>query len=201
MDGDSQRPRQVTPSAVSMEQRQVVPNALLGTMIFVLTEIMFFAGMISAFLISKASTPGGIWPPPGQPRLPVEATAFNTVALLLSGAAMVVAHQQFKKSPSKATVPFLVAAALGVFFVGFQGFEWAGLLNHGLSMSSGPYGAFFFLIVGSHALHAVIGLAILAKVFVLLRQGALSLGGMQGMTLYWLFVVLLWPVLYWQVYL
>ncbi len=184
-----------------MEQRQVVPNALLGTMIFVLTEVMFFAGMISAFLISKASAPGGIWPPPGQPRLPVEATAVNTVVLLLSGAAMYYANRKFKHDPLKAKAPFLVAAALGVFFVGFQGFEWVGLLGHGLSMSSGPYGAFFFLIVGSHALHAVVGLAILAKVFGWLRQGSLSLGGMQAMTLYWSFVVLLWPVLYWQVYL
>ena len=201
MDGDGQQPLRVDAPDMSMEQRQVVPNALLGTMIFVGTEIMFFAGMISAFLISKASTPGGIWPPPGQPRLPVEATALNTVALLLSGVAMVVAYHQFKKSPSKATAPFLVSAVLGVFFVVFQGFEWVGLLDHGLTMSSGPFGAFFFLIVGTHALHAVIGLGILAKVFVLLRQGALNLGGMQALTLYWIFVVLLWPILYWQVYL
>ena len=38
--------------------------------------------MISAFLIVKGGS--AVWPPPGQPRLPIEATAFNTAVLLAS---------------------------------------------------------------------------------------------------------------------
>ena len=53
--------------------------------IFVATEIMFFAGLMSAHTIAKATVLGGVWPPPGQPRLPVERTAINTAILLLSG--------------------------------------------------------------------------------------------------------------------
>ena len=47
-----------------------MPHGLFGMAIFVISEIMFFAGMISAFLIVKAAATS--WPPLDQPRLPVE---------------------------------------------------------------------------------------------------------------------------------
>ena len=64
-------------------RRQIVPNGMLGMLIFTLTELMFFLALISAFLIIKARS--DVWPPLDQPRLPVEMTAFNTVLLLISG--------------------------------------------------------------------------------------------------------------------
>ena len=62
-----------------------LPNSVLAMIIFVVTEIMFFAALMSAHTIARATVPGGVWPPAGQPRLPVERTAFNTAMLLLSG--------------------------------------------------------------------------------------------------------------------
>ena len=47
-----------------------VPNAVLGTIVFVVAETMFFAGLISAHTIARASAIGGMWPPAGQPRFP-----------------------------------------------------------------------------------------------------------------------------------
>ncbi|NIP14241.1 MAG: hypothetical protein GWM88_05715, partial [Pseudomonadales bacterium] len=52
-------------------------------LLFIIPETMVFAGLISAFSIVRAQFP--LWPPPDQPRLPIEETAVNTVALLLSG--------------------------------------------------------------------------------------------------------------------
>ena len=46
--------------------------------LFVFTEVMLFAGLISAFSIARATAIGGMWPPPNQPRLPIATTAFNT---------------------------------------------------------------------------------------------------------------------------
>ena len=48
----------------------VVSSAILGTLIFVVAEVMFFSGAISAFTISRASAPPGIMPPPGMPDMP-----------------------------------------------------------------------------------------------------------------------------------
>ena len=46
-----------------------------------------------------------------------------------------------------------------MFFVVFQGFEWVRLIGEGLTMTSGTLGAFFYLIVGMHALHAFAAIA------------------------------------------
>lgn len=69
----------------------VVSSGVLGMTLFVMTEIMLFSGMISAFAIVKASS--AIWPPPDQPRLPLEETAFNTLALLASGVLLYLAQR------------------------------------------------------------------------------------------------------------
>ena len=72
--------------------RQIVSSGVLGMLLFVFTEAMLFAGMISAHAIVKSRAAGQMWPPFGQPRLPVESTALNTAALLASGLILVIAH-------------------------------------------------------------------------------------------------------------
>ena len=65
-------------------RRTAVPSPILGMVIFVITEVMMFAGLISAFVIARQGSPIE-WPPPWQPRLPVVITSFNTCVLLASG--------------------------------------------------------------------------------------------------------------------
>ena len=177
----------------------VLPSAVLGMLIFVITEAMLFAGLISAFLIVKASSLGA-WPPPGQPRLPVEETAFNTAALLLSGIMLWRARRAFAELPSRALRPLAIAMGLGAFFVLFQGYEWAMMLGQGLTLGSSNHGSFFYLIVGAHALHAVGGLALLGSAWWRLRRGFLSGSSFAAAQVFWLFVVGLWPILYLLVY-
>jgi len=177
----------------------VLPNGVLGMLIFVVTEIMLFAGLISAFTIVRAGAM--VWPPPGQPRLPVEETLVNTGALLLSGALLFLARRRHGRDPRAARGPLLGAIALGAFFVGFQGVEWIGLLSQGLTLTSSSLGSFFFLIVGLHAMHAVAGLGALAYAWWRMQKGWLGPGTLAAAEVFWYFVVGMWPVLYWRVYL
>lgn len=178
----------------------LVPNAVLGVLIFMLTEAMFFAGMISAHTIAQAGTPSGLWPPPDQPRLPVEATLINTVALLVSGVLIFIAHRQFKRQelPIKT---MLAGLSLGAFFLVFQGMEWIALIGEGLTMHSSNHGAFFYMIVGTHGLHVLGGLSALGGLFFQMRARTLTEPALAAGALFWYFVVGLWPILYWQVYL
>jgi heme/copper-type cytochrome/quinol oxidase subunit 3 len=178
----------------------IVPNAVMGTLIFVVSEAMLFAGLISAFTIVRTSAMGS-WPPPGQPRLPVEETAFNTAALLLSAVALYYANRVFKRDRSRAVLPLAVAMGLGAFFVIFQGVEWVALIGEGLTLTSSTHGGFFYLIVGIHGLHAVGGLAVLTMVWWRLTRGVLAPSTFAGAQIFWYFVVGLWPILYWRVYL
>lgn len=183
-------------------RRRLVENASLGMALFVLTEAMLFAGLISAFVIVQSGAPVGGWPPPGQPRLPIARTALNTAALLLSGACLFAAGRRFRgPNPRGASSWMGAALALGVFFVIFQGAEWIALLDQGLTMTSSQMGSFFYLIVGTHALHAVAAILALAWAWRALRAGTLTRPRLSAVSLFWYFVVLVWPVLYWKVYL
>lgn len=181
--------------------KQLVGNGVMGMILFIFTEVMLFAGFISAFIIVKARAVGSVWPPPGQPRLPVESTAFNTAALLLSGLVLFLAHRAYLKGDRQIVGRVGVAALLGVLFVALQGREWAALLAEGLTLTSSSYGAFFYVIVGAHALHAMGAIAALVWAWRRLEAGSLSADALSTVALFWYFVVLVWPVLYAQVYL
>ena len=173
----------------------------MGMLLFVFTEVMLFSGMISAHTIVKSRSAGQMWPPFGQPRLPVQETAVNTAALLASGLALLLAHFAYRKQPRRALAPMAAAVILGVFFVAFQGREWVALLREGLTMTSSTYGAFFYLIVGTHGLHALAAIGALGWAWWRLRGERLSGAQLAAVEIFWYFVVLVWPVLYFRVYL
>jgi heme/copper-type cytochrome/quinol oxidase subunit 3 len=190
------------PGAMQSEERStsLMPNGLLGMILFVMCEIMLFAGMISAFQIARAGAP--VWPPPGQPRLPVEATAFNTLALLASGVCLIVAHRAFHRGDRGRMIrPMSWALGLGAFFVVFQGVEWVRLIQQGLTLTSSNLGSFFYLMIGMHALHAFGALGLLVYATRQLQRGWLTSSLFGATEVLWLFVVGIWPILYGVVYL
>ena len=198
----------VESTAYEMEQRpdpvrrpKLIADGVMGMLLFVFAEIMMFAGLISAHAIVRSQAAGEMWPPYGQPRLPVQETAVNTAALLVSGIVLVLAHLAFKKEAARARVPMLIALLLGLFFVGSQGAEWVALLGEGLTMQSSTYGGFFYLIVGAHGVHAVAAILALGWAWYELDKGRLTASQLATVSVFWYFVVLLWPVLYLKVYL
>ena len=55
----------------------------------------------------------------------------------------------------------VVTTVLGALFLAIQGSEWARLIRFGLTMTSSLYGGMFYLIVGAHALHLIVAVAVL----------------------------------------
>jgi heme/copper-type cytochrome/quinol oxidase subunit 3 len=187
-------------------QGAVLTNGALGMILFVATEIMFFSGLISSFVVN-ASDNAGSWPPKWQPRLPVEATAFNTLLLLASAATLFMAIRKAKNQTDenfKVSSRFLkLTMLLGGAFVLLQGIEWVRLIHGGLTTSSSLFGAFFYTIIGAHGLHAVGGIIYLFMVSLKIIKTIdfnLKVKMMNTLSIYWYFVVLLWPVLYLLVY-
>lgn len=166
--------------------RPRLDNATVGMALLLVTELMFFCGLISAYLVARASTTGS-WPPPEQPRLPVAGTAANTAVLILSAATLALARSRRGVAAT---------AGLGALFLALQGREWVRLLGFGLTTTSSLYGAFFYTLIGAHGIHVLAGLAILAWVVWGSPRGRIP----TAAALYWYFVVGLWPVLYALVY-
>lgn len=181
-----------------------VSNGVLGMIFLLTTEAMFFAGLISAYIVNRSAVME--WPPVNQPRLPIEVTAVNTLFLILSAVSFYLFTRRFKLSGNTtAALKFLVITILfGVNFLFIQGTEWIKLLDYGLSSTSSLYGAFFYLIIGAHALHVIAGVVILFYlVFSLKRSVAIevSKNKITVCGIYWYFVVGIWPMLYYLVYL
>jgi heme/copper-type cytochrome/quinol oxidase subunit 3 len=183
----------------------VIRNGALGMILFIATEMMFFGGLISGFVVNAADNIGA-WPPKWQPRLPVYETAFNTFLLLVSAVTMFLAVKAAKtKDPSnkKVSLYLKLTMLLGAGFVIFQGVEWTQLIHAGMTTSSSLFGAFFYTIVGAHGLHAVGGLLYLIYVSVKILRASdweFKTGYLTTISLFWYFVALLWPVLYTLVY-
>jgi heme/copper-type cytochrome/quinol oxidase subunit 3 len=196
----SQAPR--APGLPLRPQLPAIPSVVLGMLIFVLTEVMFFCALISAYMVIRSHV-FGTWAPPGELRLPVAATAFNSLVLLTSGFMMVQSVRRIGQLNGKASArqALLYALLLGAFFVVFQGYEWVHLISYGMSMTSGIFGATFFMLIGSHALHALVAVVAMAIVLRKLSQGKVGADGLKAMAIFWLFVVGVWPVLYCLVYL
>ena len=187
-------PQEVVPP----RREPILPNAVMGMLMFVVVEVMTFSGFISAFVIAKAQYT--VWPPPNQPRLPVEATAVNSIALIASGILLFVAGRKFANSKKSAGLWMLLSVLLGSFFVVFQGVEWAQLLGEGLTLFSTQYGSFFYMIVGAHAAHAIAAILCLIFLYVQLLRGELKTHSLWAGQIFWYFVVGIWPLLYVLVY-
>ncbi len=173
----------------------------LGVVIFVGSELMLFAGLLSAFLVSHAAA--SFWPPPNQPRLPVAVTGLNTVLLVVSGLTMWRVVRSLRRHDKTGAMRWMGATiVLGALFLAIQGSEWARLIRFGLTMTSSLYGGMFYLIVGAHALHLAVAVAVLSFVAARLWRGRYDLDfrGVVACSVYWSFVVILWPIIYALVY-
>lgn len=182
-----------------------ISNARLGILILLGAETMLFSGLIGAFLVFRM---GNItWPPPSHIniQLPRAVTGINTVLLILSGYTMFQALRTIQKDRvNQLRNWLLLTGGLGLLFLVIQGSEWIQLVHNGLTLQSGVYGGIFYVLIGCHAAHvlgAVIWLFIVFGIAVAGRFSSAHHIGVETCTMYWIFVVALWPILYVLVYL
>ncbi len=180
-------------------RQPLVSNAVFGTSLLVATEVMFFLGLISAYSVIEASAV--VFSPPQGVTLPFYQTAFNTCVLLASGLTMFLSARAARLGyPDLARKYLLVSALGGLFFVSVQGYEWIRLLEFGMTMRSGVYSACFFLLIGSHGIHAAGAVIVMLAFYRKACRKPLGADVFQALQIFWLFVVGIWPVLYGMVY-
>jgi heme/copper-type cytochrome/quinol oxidase subunit 3 len=184
-------------------RRPLFDNVLLAMLFLICGEVMFFGGLVSAFLVLRVTAVQ--WPPPLQPRLPVGVTGVNTLVLLASSVAMVAAIRALDRRDVTSLVQRLVVAGgLGAVFLLVQGYEWVRLVSYGLTAWSGAYGTTFYTVIGTHAAHVAVALVWVGVTAWLASRGRFldgRAGALRACAIYWHFVVALWPVLYVAVYL
>jgi cytochrome c oxidase subunit 3 len=155
-DGDS-------PGNTGRGRRQPSPNRYYtGITVGIISILMFFMALASAFLVRKSS---GDWIPVHIPAL----LWLNTLVLLLSSATLEAARNRLAKSDSNGFRNYwLVTTILGAFFLIGQLVAWRQLNSQGIYLATNPASSFFYVFTGAHALHLLGGVA--ALIFVARRN-------------------------------
>jgi cytochrome c oxidase subunit 3 len=181
----------------------------LGMWLFLATEVMFFGGLFLAYTLYRTQDEATFAAASHQ--LDLFWGSVNTVVLLVSSLTMALAVDAAQTSQHRKLVKLLLATmVLGSVFLGIKAIEYyqhglmpfGGLTFEWSGPSAGHAEMFFdlyFLMTGVHALHMVIGLGIMALLFIKARSGGL-LGDFSAPVhitgLYWHFVDIVWVFLF-----
>lgn len=192
------------------------PNPVsVGTIVWLASELMFFAGLFAMYFTTRAALPE-LWSE-RTAELNLTFAAINTTVLVLSSVTCqmgVWAAERFQ--PRRAgsllqvsrwgmhewmTLTFVMGAA----FIGGQVYEYAELVHHGIALNSDPYGSVFYLATGFHGLHVVGGLLafllLLGRSFAARRFGHHEATTAIVVSYYWHFVDVVWIALFGAIYL
>jgi cytochrome c oxidase subunit 3 len=110
-----------------------LPNGKLAMWLFLVTEIMFFTGLIGTYLIIRNGAPSEKypWPAPHDVHLVEWIGAFNTFVLICSSLTVVLAHWNLHTGDvRKATLYIAVTLALGCVFLVVKAFEYQAKFAH-----------------------------------------------------------------------
>ncbi len=186
----------------------------VGTIVWLSSELMFFAALFAAYFTIRAVSPE-LWAQESA-KLNVPFSSLNTLILVLSSVTCqlgvfkaedgIVGRtgklRQFKLWGLREW--FVMTYIMGAIFIGGQAFEYAELVHEGMTIPSSAYGTVFYLATGFHGIHVTGGL--IAFLFVLGRTFvARKFTHEQAVTAivvsyYWHFVDVVWVGLFFTVY-
>ena len=180
-----------------------ISSSLLGMVLFIASEVMFFGGLFGAyFTIRSAATQ---WPPPDTPHLSAPYAAILTTILVASSVTMQFGVWAIRKNDQRKLVLWLaVSLFLGAIFLVMQALEYANLIEEGLTLSSGVYGSTFYTLTGFHGAHVAGGAAFILIVLLRARSGQFTAryhDTVEMASYYWHFVDVVWLGLFSTIYL
>jgi cytochrome c oxidase subunit 3 len=196
-----------------LEQQHDTTN--LGMWAFLATEVMFFGGLFTAYVVFRSIYPMGF--AQGSKHLDLVLGGINTAVLLSSSLSMALAVRAAQFDRRAPAVILLVATmVLGAAFLGVKAVEYhhefVARLVPGFDFTGGVgeergfeiFFILYFFMTGLHALHMVIGIGLLGIMGTLLGRGWFSGGGVSQVEitgLYWHFIDIVWVFLYPLLYL
>ena len=179
------------------------PNMVsVGTIIWLSSELMFFAGLFAMYFTARARALEG-WPPePTELNVPYALV----VTLVLVSSSFTCQFGVFAAEQGNVYGLrrwFSITFVLGLLFVLGQAYEYINLVHEGTTISSSTYGSVFYLATGFHGLHVVGGL--IAFIFLLIRSTMGRFTPAQAtsaivVSYYWHFVDVVWIGLFTTIY-
>ena len=198
------------------------PNPVaVGTIVWLGSEVMFFAGLFAIYFTLRSTSPG-LW----EERtavLNVTFAAINTAILVLSSftcqmGVFAAEDLQAYRIGKGALNPagrrrlfgwgmvewFWLTFVLGAVFVSGQVWEYATLVAEGLPITADSYASAFYITTGFHALHVIGGLVafllVIGRAYAVKNFTHKEATSSIVVSYYWHFVDVVWIVLFFIIY-
>ncbi len=195
----------------AVTERQPLSNAMLGFILFLASEVMFFGGLFAAYFIARADAPS--WPPeelltPEQiasgVRLELELAlpAIATVILVSSSFVVQWAVFQIRKGNQSGLIwGLFLTIVMGIIFLAMQLYDYSQLP---FGIDDTIYGTTFYTLTGFHGLHVTGGVIFLFVVLIRALGGQFDARhheAVEAASMYWHFVDVVWIALFTTLYL
>jgi cytochrome c oxidase subunit III len=179
-----------------------MPTPLVGMLLFIASEVMFFGGLFAAYFNARAIHTG-IWAPPA-PAEPLEILPIAlpiTIILVASSFTMQFGVWAIRRGDQRAMRNWtLLTLALGVSFLIGQIYDYTTL---GFGISDGAFGTVFYTLTGFHGAHVFGGAVGLTILSARASQGQFSQQNhvaVEAISFYWHFVDVVWIALFSTLY-
>lgn len=229
--GDSEVPTRGPVAHQFDDADQQHEAAILGMWSFLATEVLFFGGLFTAYVVYR--TMHSVQFTLASHHMNVPLGALNTAVLLVSSLLVALAVREAQLGHPRAVIRYLIGTiALGLVFLIVKAFEWHAdweehlvpffgnwrlstsdldaMLERGVDNEPGALGMFrmffvlYFFMTGLHAIHLIVGVVIVGIVAWLTWRRR-ERGGYANMIevtgLYWHFIDIVWVFLYPLLYL
>ena len=203
-------------------------NRKVAIWMFIGSECMLFASLISTYLIYKGKNlvgplPHEVWanPQTGETMkaiLNIPVTSISTFVLLMSSFSMVMALAAVEnRNKAKPASPgfwwkvenssklwLFMTCLMGATFLGFQAYEFTSFVHEGLTIRRNLFGSSFFTLTGFHGAHVTAGVIWLGTLLAIdMKRGLQPKDAIwvDIAALYWHFVDVVWIAIFTLVYL
>jgi cytochrome c oxidase subunit 3 len=180
-------------------------TALLGMLLFITSEVMFFGGLFAVYFNIRASH--AVWPalPEGVEFHLNPIVVVATVLLLASSGTMQWGLWRIRKGDRTGMNRALVVTLiLGALFLALQAYDYSILITEGIRLNSGIFGSLFYTMTGFHGAHVfggVVGITIILARGLAGQFSAQHHVAVEAVSVYWHFVDVVWIALFTTLYL
>jgi cytochrome c oxidase subunit 3 len=195
---------------IATQHKQGLSNGMLGFILFLSSEVMFFGGLFAAYFIARADATE--WPPENMltaeqiargVKLELEFTLpfIATILLVLSSVTIQFGVWAIQRGDRTALIRWLmVTIVLGLVFLTAQMYDYSQL--H-FRAGDTVYGTTFYTLTGFHGAHVAGGVIFMGVVLARSMAGQFSAArheAVEACSFYWHFVDIVWIALFTVLY-
>jgi cytochrome c oxidase subunit 3 len=178
-----------------------MPTPMVGMLLFIASEVMFFGGLFAAYFNSRA-THAAEWGPPGGHELEAWPLAtILTILLVTSSVTMQFGVAAIRRGDQRRLRMWVgVTLVLGVLFLLGQVYDYSTL---GFGIGDGIFATTFYTLTGFHGAHVFGGAVGMTILFARAMQGQFSARNhvaVEAISMYWHFVDVVWVALFFTLY-